>query len=287
MEIKQMNLNNLPITFIKTPKFKTTLIEIMLVGPFTKENATKRSLLTQLLLTATKNYPTKKAIAHHLFELYDASIGINSFPSYDTNVTYLSLELINEKYAPRPSSLLSLGIDFISEMLFNPHVDQKQWNNHDFEEQKRILKASIENVYNHKGRYATQKLIQTMCADEITGVSSLGDLADLELIDAKSIYDFYQEFINNELAHIYVVGDLEEEHLCQSLSPLSHLKAGANPFLTAQEQKIIPTAVKKVIEKPEVKQKYSALNDSAEVVYSSPKPVFQKTKLSPGNMTGE
>lgn len=254
MEISKHLINNIPVTLIKTPKFKTTLIEITFLGAFTKENATKRSLLTRLLTAATKNYPTKKAIANRLFELYDASVGINSMPSYETNVTTFTMELINDKFVPTKTSLITLGIEFISEMLFNPNISEGKWDEHDFEEQKKILKAHITNIYNHKSRYATQKLIQSMCVNEITAVSSLGDLDDLQAIDAKEMYRYYKDFLENDFAHIYVVGDFSSELVLDAFSKLPRLKSGNNPYLPMKELDVIPQTVKKLEERQSLNQ---------------------------------
>lgn len=62
MEIQKYVLNQVPVTLIKTSKFKTTVVEMMFLGSFSKANATKHSLLLRLLRASTKRYPTKKPL---------------------------------------------------------------------------------------------------------------------------------------------------------------------------------------------------------------------------------
>jgi len=132
MEIQKYVLNQVPVTLIKTSKFKTTVVEMMFLGSFSKANATKHSLLLRLLRASTKRYPTKKALTNRLFELYDASVAIHSLPSFATNVTFVSMELINDQYASKDSSLLEAGINLLAEILFNPNLDGSRWNQHAF-----------------------------------------------------------------------------------------------------------------------------------------------------------
>jgi predicted Zn-dependent peptidase len=254
MNKKMIEINQIPVTIIQTKKFKTQIIEVLFLGEFSKENATKRSLLSRLLGTATKKYPTKKAIANHLFDLYDASIGISSSPTYETNMMIASLELINEKFAPSNEHLLEKGVSFLQEMLTNPNVANEMWNESDFVEQKRILAASIKNVYNNKGRYAFKRMIQLMCPNEITSVSSLGDLEDLEPITSKTMYDFYQQVMAFDCASIYCVGDFDEAKLIAALSQLGPFCVGKNKNLPMKINDFYPNEVKKVKEVQAINQ---------------------------------
>ncbi|HPN60964.1 MAG TPA: pitrilysin family protein, partial [Bacilli bacterium] len=203
---------------------------------------------------STKRYPTKKALTNRLFELYDASVAIHSLPSFATNVTFVSMELINDQYASKDSSLLEAGINLLAEILFNPNLDGSRWNQHDFLEQKRILKAHIENVYNQKGRYATQQLIKTMCQGEITAVSRLGDLDDLKILDEETMYQYYKEFIRENLAHIYVVGDFDKNTIMQALQVLYPLKGGDNPYSPIKLSDFIPKQVRQIEEQQKINQ---------------------------------
>ncbi len=244
MEIKTIECNQVPTTLIKTNKFKTVAIEIVFLGEFTKENATKRSLLSRVMMASTAKYPTKKTLTNQLFELYDASVSFYSHPSYRTNVSIFTMEIVNEKYLPDHESLTDEAVDFLKEVLFHPNADNKAWNEKDFNEQKRLLRESIANIYNHKGRYAAMKMIESMCEDEITRVNPQGCLEDLEPITPSDLYLTYLDLIKRENVSIYVVGDFDEEAMIKSLSRLGNFPNNPKPEFSVQVEDIIPKTIK-------------------------------------------
>ena len=60
--------------------------EISLLNKFDKSLATKLSLLTRLMNNTTKNYSTKRDFVNKLYDLYDASVSVYSYPSYKTSI---------------------------------------------------------------------------------------------------------------------------------------------------------------------------------------------------------
>jgi predicted Zn-dependent peptidase len=255
MEIKTIVCNQVPATLIKTNKFKTVAIEIVFLGEFTKANATKRSLLSRVMMASTAKYPTKKALTNRLFELYDATVSFYSHPSYRTNVSIFTMEMVNEKYLPDHAALTDEAVDFLKEVLFHPNAENGAWNEKDFNEQKRLLRESIANIYNHKSRYATMKMIETMCENEITRVNPQGCLEDLEPITPQDLYLTYLDLIKHENISIYVVGDFEEEAMIKSLSRLGDFPNNPKPDFSVQAEDIIPGAIKE-------KHEIQAINQS-------------------------
>lgn len=83
--------NNLHINVLPTTKFKTTTITLKFMAPLDSETMTARSILSKLLVRATKKWPTDKAFNRHLSELYGAYV--NSFVSKfkDKHVITISL----------------------------------------------------------------------------------------------------------------------------------------------------------------------------------------------------
>lgn len=51
---------------IPTKKFKTITISLRMQSPLTKETTTLRTLLTFVLIAATKDYPSTKLLASYL-----------------------------------------------------------------------------------------------------------------------------------------------------------------------------------------------------------------------------
>jgi len=252
MEITEVKSNNVKATFIKTKKFKTITIQVVFLGEFSKELATKRSLLTKMLTSSTKKYKTKKEIANKLYDLYDASLTITTYPAYQTSVTVFSLDIVNQKNLSS-SNLTKEALEFLKEVLFNPDVEKGAFSKKIYKEQKRILKDRIDNVYNNKTRYALRQMLKAMGPDEIISVSSLGDLKQLEKTSPSNLYKMYQNMIENENVSIFVVGDFENDIL-EDLKILGDFKDNPKPTNTVSQEEIKIEKVKEIVEKQNINQ---------------------------------
>lgn len=215
--MEKFEINGIESTLIKTDKFKTITFFVAFIGEFSKEVATNKTLLSMLLNGSTKSYPTKKTILNKLFTLYDAGISISSFPIYRTNITVFSLSIINPKYV-ESDNLLNEGLSFLKEFIFNPNIDEGGFVEKEFNEKKRMLRDNINSIYNNKGLYAYQRLLQEMGKDEIISVSSTGTIEDLEKITRSSLINDYHKMINDEIVKIYIIGDIDKEEIIREFS---------------------------------------------------------------------
>lgn len=254
MEITELKSNNVKTTLIKTDKFKTITIQVVFLGEFSKETATKRSLLTRVMSASTKVYPTKKAIANKLYSLYDASIGISTYPTYKTSVTVFTLDIVNQKNIKNAKDLTKEAIKLLKEFIFNPNINQGAFDEKVFNEQKRILRENINNIYNNKTRYALRKTLKLMAEDEIISVSALGALEDLEKITASNLYETYQKMIKDENVSIFVVGDFDNQQMLNDLKILGDFPDNlVQTEVVSKETKQI-TKVREFVEKQSINQ---------------------------------
>lgn len=255
MQFIDLVSNNVNTTFIKTNKFKTISIQVVYLGEFNKDNATRRSLLSRLLPLSTKKYPTKKAIYNKLHDLYDMNIGVSTYPTYKTNLTTFSIEYVNPKYIHDDGPNLHYeAISLLNELIFNPNFTNNGFDKKLFNEQKNILKQNIINIYNNKNRYALRQLLNHMGKDEIISVSALGNLDDLELIDEFNLYEMYQSIINNEQACIFVIGDFDDNEMLENLKLLGNLNNRDIELHVASEETREIIEVKEFMEKQNVNQ---------------------------------
>ncbi len=253
MEIKEVQSNNVNTILIKTSKFKTLSIQVVFLGDFSKETATKRSLLTRLLSNSSKLYPTKKALANKLMDMYDASLSISTYPSGETSVTVFGLDLVNEKNVG-VEGLTKTGLEFLREIIFNPNLENNLFLEKDFNEQKRILKERINNIYNNKNRYALRQMLKKMAKDEIISISSLGDIDVLEKINIQDLVSLYHKMISEENVSIYVVGDFDENKILNDLLILENFNNNEKPFQTVLDKVIPVEKVREFVEKQNIKQ---------------------------------
>ena len=176
------------------------------------------------------------------------SVRVTTYPSYTTNMTTFSIDYVNPDFLGTDQDLHKEAIGLLKEFIFNPNVDKNHFDKKLFKEQKNILKQNIINVYNNKNRYALRQLLNKMGENEITSVSVLGNLEDLELIDETSLFKMYQEFLSTETAKIFVIGDFDEEIMKENLKVLGNLNNGSRNL------QVVSNEVKEITEVKEFKE---------------------------------
>lgn len=253
MEVNKFYINDIPVSLSKTDKFKTINFQILFMNEFNKELATSLSLLSRLLNNSTKKYNSKKKLVNKLYDLYDASVSVFSYPSYKTSFTVFSLEIVNENNLS-DKTLMDEAFAFLKEIIYNPNISNDSFNEKEFFEEKRKLKEAIEKIYDNKNRYAIKKLIKNMCPNEITSVSSLGDLDDLEKITPSTIVKTYEYIMKTSNVSIYCVGDVSEERLKEVLKKFKFKQNSKDKFqIVSREEKSIER-IKQVKEEQNINQ---------------------------------
>ena len=253
MKIQKLNISNIPVFFSKTDKFKTISIQVILLNKFDKSFATKLSLLTRLMNNTTRKYSTKRDFVNKLYDLYDASVSVYSYPSYKTSINVFSMKIVNENHL-NDKTVTEAAFKFLNEVIFNPNFVNEEFNKKEFDEEKTRLKEAIERIYDNKNRYALRCLLNNMCPDEIDSVSSLGNLEDLEKITSKDIYETYNYLINTSNYSVYVVGDIEEDKLLENLKHLNFPINKSFEYEIASEEEYKVDKIKEINEIQKINQ---------------------------------
>ena len=124
----QQNKVPFRLKVLPTQKFKTTTITLKFMAPLDSQTITSRTLLSKMLVRATKRWPTDKDFNRHLSQLYGAHI--HSFVSKfkDQHVITLSLEIVNERYLKDDTPLIEKGFQLLKEIIWNPLVSSEQFD---------------------------------------------------------------------------------------------------------------------------------------------------------------
>lgn len=209
------NINNIPVYLYQTDKFKTINIRLVFKNHYTKENATKYSLLTSIMTNTSKKYNTKRKVSNALDDLYSANIVLSTSSIHKTRITYINLTLVNEKYIDE--NILEKGIDLLKEFILNPNIENGIFNQKVYEEEKGLLEKSLKRVFNNKNRYAVKQMLNHMCHDEIVNVDSNGSLDDLDNITNEDIFKTYLDLIHNSEKEVSIIGDVDFDKVTKIL----------------------------------------------------------------------
>lgn len=204
MNMENINMGAYNLHFIKTKKFKTITIDVDFYNVIKKEEITKRNLIKMLLLDSSKNYQTERDLIIESENLYD--IKVSSSISRIGNFSNLSFQtkFLNEKYTEKGMNKES--IIFFLDLIFNPNIKNNEFLN--IEVQKDKLRQQILSIKDNKVRYSVLKLMEKMKGKPYS-YNTFGYLDDLDKIDGKVLYNYYDKVLKEDQIDIFVLGDFD------------------------------------------------------------------------------
>jgi len=202
---------------IPTEKYKTNTIVWKMKAPLDKETATYRALLPNVLQSNSKKYSTTSALRSYLDDLYGASFYTDVSKKGEFHIISFSIEVANEKFLQDKTPLLQKAIDFLREVLQNPNITDRAFDEATMTKEKRSLKRRIHSVYDDKMRYASVRLVEEMCKGEPYAIQASGDEDKVEDITASSLFEYYERAFKEDKMDLYIIGDVdlkEVENFC-------------------------------------------------------------------------
>ena len=197
---------------LNTNKFKTNLVAVFLTTKLTRENVTKNALISTILRRGSKNMPSQEEISKQMEEMYGASFDCGLDKIGDNQVLKFYMETINDDFIPQQKeNMLKTTLEKILEIVFNPYIEDGEFKKEYVEQEKNTIKQRIEGKIDNKARYALNRCIEEMYKDEPYGLYKFGYVEDLDAINGKNLYEYYQELIKNCKIDILVSGILPDD----------------------------------------------------------------------------
>lgn len=211
MKHKKYEIGPYNLHIIQNSKFKVNRFVVQFKAPLIKENMTKRILLKNVLLSSTKKYNTDRLMNIRTEELYGLPYGGSVYKSGNFHIMGLDMEFLNDKYIPE--SIFEESINFMMDILFNPNVENKKFDEKIFEINKENLRQSIESADDNPGRYSTKRLLEEIDKDSPISYHSCGYLEDLELITNENLYEYYLDVLKKDVVDIFILGDFDIDYV--------------------------------------------------------------------------
>ncbi len=197
---------------LNTNKFKTNLVAVFLTTELTRKNVTKNALISTILRRGSKNMPSQEEISKQMEEMYGASFDCGLDKIGDNQVLKFYMETINDDFIPQQKEkMLKTTLEKILEIVFNPYIENGEFKKEYVEQEKNTIKQRIEGKIDNKARYALNRCIEEMYKDEPYGLYKFGYVEDLDAINGKNLYEYYQELIKNCKIDILVSGILPDD----------------------------------------------------------------------------
>ncbi|PTI20704.1 peptidase M16 [Staphylococcus xylosus] len=223
MENPQKDLH---VKVLPTTKFKTTTITLKFMAPLDSDTMTARSILSKILVRATKQWPSDKDFNRHLSHLYGAYV--NSFVSKfkDKHVITISLELVNERYLKDQTPLFEKGLELLREMIYNPLISDNQFDEIFVAQEKSLLSKKLNAMIDNKSQISFLNLLKYMLGEQPYRHLATGQVEYIADITPENLYHTYQSMLQNDYCAVYVVGNVDEQQVKSQIQTYFNI----NPF---------------------------------------------------------
>ena len=224
---------------IKTNKFKTNLYAVFIAMPLDRETVTKNALLAAILRRGTNNIKSQDQISKKLEEMYGASFDCGIEKTGDNHIMKFYLEALNEKFLPTKEELTKQCIDLLFDIIFNPLIENNGFKSEYVESEKKNLKQIIESKIDDKRRYSFERCVEEMFKNEPYGLYRYGYVEDLKSITPESLYQYYNQMINECKIDIFASGEIEQEeinNIITSNKEIAKLKERNAKYVPYKEQ---------------------------------------------------
>ncbi len=253
MQYKKIEVGSYNLHMIKTDRFKTVNVQIILSSEVVKEEITKRNFLSDILTYSSKKYKTKRDISIASQDLYAANIYSTSYRLGNYYNTDINLYFLNEKYTEK--NMTEKSLDFLSEIIFNPNVDNNKFDSASFNIVKNNMRIQIESIKEDTRKYSMIKMLENMNKKAPYSYHGFGYIEDLENITEENLYEYYKEFLEKSNIDIFVIGDIDfkkiEKLIKEKFKFNVFKKKRKDPVIYHHATKLIP---KTVIEKDNINQ---------------------------------
>jgi len=258
VKYKKINTYSYNLHIIKTDKFKTVTVKINFKRELKKDEITYRNMLINMLCESTSKYPTKRLMNIATEDLYELNYRGMNYISGKYNVMGFDVTFLNEEYTEK--GMLDKSIKFLSEIVFKPDIERKR-NGIGFKEENyklsyNLLKNNMLSIKESPDSYSKIRMLENMEPNSYHSYRSVGYLEDLEKLNNRKLYKYYESVLSRDIIDIFVIGDVNERHVRkiieQSFSNIKTIKKPTDShFIRPKKARVVP---KKVKEKQKINQ---------------------------------
>lgn len=216
MNCTNYNMGPYNLHIIKNDSFKTITVDVKFKNKLIKDEITSRNLLRLNLINSTKKYPTERLMNIESENLYNLEYSSKGILSGNFSILSFKISFLNNKFTDDDN--FENSIDFLSEILFNPNVDNKKFESTNFNLVKEHLRNIIESEIEDPRKYALNRMLEEMDKTASYAFNPNGYIEYLDSIDEESLYKEYQKMINEDIVDIFVIGDVSDNYVKEIFS---------------------------------------------------------------------
>nr|WP_240546358.1 pitrilysin family protein [Paenibacillus artemisiicola] len=200
-------MNRIRLHVLPTQRFKTFSISLYAGLPLHESTVTSAALIPFVLRRGTASTPETIAFRERLDDLYGAGFGFDVYKRGDSQIVQFRMDVINDRFVSSDRPLLAASLQLLGEVVTDPVTDNGVLRPKYVEAEKDTLRKRLEAIINDKIRYAAERCLEVMCADEPYRLHPLGRMEDIDAITPASVTKAYRDWLATAAFDLYVVGD--------------------------------------------------------------------------------
>ncbi|WP_195573472.1 EF-P 5-aminopentanol modification-associated protein YfmF [Paenibacillus sp. 1001270B_150601_E10] len=237
-----------------TQRFKTFAIAVYIGFPLKEETVTPLALTPFVLRRGTTNFPETIQFRERLDELYGAGFGFDVYKRGDYQIVQFRMDIINDAFVHTSESLLKRGFQFLGDVITSPALEDGVFRSKYVQEEKETVRKRLEAIVNDKIRYAQERCVEEMCKDEPYRLHPLGDREALANIDANSLYQQYESWLDQACIDVYVIGDTSLDEIEQCVTSSFQVKRTKESAYTQAKNQVRSGEPQQVVDRLDVSQ---------------------------------
>lgn len=116
------------------------------------------------------------------------------------------------------------------------------------------VRKKLESIVNDKIRYAAERCIEVMCKNEPYRLHPLGERKDLDGITPEGLYESYQNWLNESVLDLYVVGDTSLDEVKKLVEEHFKLNRTGSKDYVPSTTRTVASETQTVVEKLDINQ---------------------------------
>lgn len=253
-EFEHGTVGGIRIHVLPTNRFKTFAISLYAGSPLAEETVTSTALTPFVLRRGTVPYPETRAFREQLEQLYGAGFGFDVYKRGDYQIVHFRMDTINDSFVKSPESLLRSSFAFLGEAFTQPVLENGAFRKSYVQTERDTVRKKLESIVNDKIRYAAERCIEVMCKNEPYRLHPLGERKDLDGITPEGLYESYQNWLNESVLDLYVVGDTSLDEVKKLVEEHFKLNRTASKDYVPSSTRTAASGTQTVVEKLDINQ---------------------------------
>ena len=227
-------LPGVTLTVLPTDRFKVGMLSLCFALPFSREQATERSLLMSVLRRGCVSYPTIADINRRLDELYATPYRVIDSTRAGCHYVGLGAELLDERYLLDDMDLCGNVVSLMSEMLFSPLTENGCLSERYVAQEKKNAVDHVRALQNQPATYAMARFSDAFHTNDPESLPILeGTEERIGALTPEGLTAQWRDILCHAPLQCFYIGSWRNDHL------ITCLREALSPYLEGLSRELV------------------------------------------------